>query len=174
MSDELEICAAAFFRIKGKDVVTDKEFIMSAALDFKWMSVKESENLLKTLVSKGLLTRNNGYVKPAKDLSAVQVPIAYRPSDAFRKSLAGTVSEPPAVKSAEPTSDVFMELIAEAVANGIPKSKFVAESNVMKKRLGVEICVAALLLLRDNGVDIGKWEDRVYTQVREKIISSRS
>lgn len=61
-----------------------------------------------------------------------------------------------------------MELIGVAVANGIPKGKFVAESNIIKKRLGVETCVAALLLLRDNGIKIDGYKDRVYTQVLGK------
>jgi hypothetical protein len=168
MSDDLETCAAAFFRIKGKDVVTEKEFTMSVALEYKWVSVAEADRLLKVLISQGILTRSNGYIKPAKDLSAVRVPVAYRPSEELRKSLAGTSEVKPAKAAPEAPADIFMELIDMAVANGLPKGKFVAESNIVKKRLGVETCVAALILLRDNGIDIEGVKDRVYAQVLGK------
>lgn len=168
MNAELEVCAAAFFRIKGKNVVTEQEFTMSVAFDNKWMSVKEAEQLIKSLVSAGILVKSNGYLKPANDLSAVHVPIAYRPSEELKKSLAGTSETKAPAAAPEPPADIFMELIGVAVANGIPKGKFVAESNIIKKRLGVETCVAALLLLRDNGIKIDGYKDRVYTQVLGK------
>ena len=144
MNAELEVCAAAFFRIKGKNVVTEQEFTMSVAFDNKWMSVKEANQLMKVLVSEGILTRSNGYLKPAKDLSATQVPIAYRPSEELRKSLAGTSEKKAPAAAPEPPADI------------------------VKKRLGVETCVAALLLLRDNGIDIERYKDRVYAQVLGK------
>ncbi len=167
MTSELETCAAAFFRIKGKDVVTDKEFTMSMSLDLRWMSVDESKILINKLIAAGILTRSNGYLKPVNDLSAVQVPIAYRPSETLRAGLSGTVekSTPPAAKPQ--TGDIFSEMMETAVGLGIQKGKFVSECNSAKKRLGVDIIVAGLLILRDSGADIEKLKDRVYTQVLE-------
>ena len=167
MADELETCLAAFFRFKGKDVVTEQEFKMSVALELKWMSMKEAEALIKRCVSSGLLVKNNGYLKPANDLSSIPVPIAYKPSDDIRKSLSGTVeSKPASPPSAQ--LDVFAEMMELAAANGIQKGKFVSECNAVKRKLGVEICVAGLLILRDSGVDIGKVKDRAYAQVLGK------
>ena len=167
MADELETCLAAFFRFKGKDVVTDQEFKMSVALELKWMSMKEAEALMKRCISIGLLVKNNGYLKPAKDLSSVPVPIAYKPSEDIKKLLSGTVeSEPSPAPSAQ--KDVFAEMMDIAAANGIQKGKFVSECNAVKRRLGVEICVAGLLILRDSGVDIEKIKDRAYAQVLGK------
>ncbi len=167
MASELETCTAAFFRIKGKDVVTDKEFTMSMSLDLRWMSVEESKMLVKKLIAEGILTRSNGYLKPVRDLSAVPVPIAYRPSDELRSGLSGTV-EKPAPQPAKPQSgDLFSEMMDAAVGLGMQKGKFVSECNAVKKKLGVEIVVAGLLVLRDAGADIEKLKDRVYTQVLE-------
>lgn len=165
MASELETCAAAFFRIKGKDVVTDKEFTMSMSLDLRWMSVEEAKNLMNKMISAGILTRSNGYLKPTKDLSAVQVPIAYRPSEDLRTGLSGTVERPAPVEEKPRTEDLFSEMMGIAVGLGIQKGKFVSECNSTKKKLGVDIIVAGLLILRDSGADIGKLKDRVYTQV---------
>jgi len=164
MADELETCIAAFFRIKGKDVVTEQEFKMSVTLELKWMSMKEAEVLMRNCIASGLLVKSNGYLKSSKDLSSVPVPIAYKPSDELKKILSGTVESKPA-PAAPSQPDLFGEMMELAAANGIQKGKFVSECNAVKKRLGVEISVAGLLILRDNGVDIGKLKDRVYTQV---------
>ena len=171
MADELETCIAAFFRFKGKDVVTEQEFKMSVTLELKWMSMKEAEALMNRCIATGLLAKSNGYLKPAKDLSSVPVPIAYKPSEDLEKLLSGTVESKPEPKPAPaPPSqpDVFAEMMDIAAANGIQKGKFVSECNAVKKRLGVEIYVAGLLVLRDSGIDIEKLKDRVYTQVLGK------
>ncbi len=165
MASELETCAAAFFRIKGKDVVTDKEFTMSMALDLRWMSVDEAKVFANKLIAAGILTRSNGYLKPAIDLTAVQVPIAYRPSDTLRSGLSGTVEKPAPAANNAPTEDLFSTMMEMAVGLGIQKGKFVSECNSAKKKLGVDIVVAGLLILRDSGADIEKLKDRVYTQV---------
>lgn len=169
MDNELEVCAAAFFRSKGKDTVTVNEFKMSISLEFKWVSVKEAEQLMSALISAGLIVKNGDYLKPSKDFSSVQVPMAYKPSETLKKSLSGTSTKTVAPKKraaqTEGQPDVFFDLINVAVEHGIPKAKFVAESNALRKKLGVQTCVAALLLLRDSGVDIKKWEDRAYAQV---------
>ncbi len=167
MADELLTCIAAFFRIKGKDVVTEQEFKMSVTLELKWMSMKEAEVLMKRCISTGLLVRSNGYLKSAQDLSSVPVPIAYKPSEDLKNLLSGTVESKPA-PAAPSTPDIFGEMMEVAAANGIQKGKFVSECNAVKKRLGVEICVAGLLILRDSGVDIEEMKDRVYTQVLGK------
>ena len=167
MADELETCIAAFFRFKGKDVVTEQEFKMSVTLELKWMSMKEAEALMRKCIASGLMMKNNGYLKPARDLSSVPVPIAYKPSDDFEKLLSGTVESQPAPAPAAPSAkpDIFSEMMDIAAANGIQKGKFVSECNAVKRRLGVEIYVAGLLVLRDSGVDIEKLKDRVYAQV---------
>ncbi len=167
MASELETCAAAFFRIKGKDVVTDKEFTMSMSLDLRWMSVEESKNLVNKLISSKILVRSNGYLKPVNDLSAVPVPIAYRPSDELRASLSGTVEKTAPAPGKPQSGDLFSEMMEMAVGLGMQKGKFVSECNAVKKKLGVEITVAGLLVLRDSGADIEKMKDRVYTQVLE-------
>lgn len=174
MSDELITCAAAFFRVKGKDVVTEKEFTMSLTLDYKWLSIKEADNLMKILLAKGIVVKNNGYLKATPNLSTVQVPIAYRPSDDLKKSLSGTIEiqvEKPSTRPAPAAGspNLFVEMMGIAESLGIPKSRFVSESNILKKKLGVDTTVASLIILRDAGADIGKLKDRVYTQVLGKV-----
>lgn len=169
MADEFEVCTAAFFRSKGKDVVTEEEFYMEISLGLKWMSHADSKLLKKALVEKGILVCSNGLLRPARDLGEVQVPLMYKPSAELKKSLSGTSEKPvpkaPAKKTVPEEGDIFVEMIGIAEANGLQKGKFVSESNILKKKLGVDTCVAALILLRDAGVDTEGLDDRVYAQV---------
>lgn len=164
MATELETCAAAFFRIKGKDTVTTNEFKMTVTLESKWMSVKEAETLLSKLISEKLVTRSGDYLKASEKLSAIQVPMAYRPSDSFRKLMlsegSSRISENTMTQT--PKKDIFSELVAFAVGKGIQKPKFVSECNILRKKLNVDISVAALIVLREENVDIDEWIPKVY------------
>lgn len=169
MADESDICTAAFFRAKGKDVVTEKEFTMGIGLDLRWMSVKEAAVLLKMLVSEGCVSLNDGYVRPAKDFSDVQVPIAYKPSEDLRRKVNGHLSGPalsaPPKPKADDSEDMFPVMVDIATDNDIPKGKFVGECNRVRQNLGIDMISAALIVLRDSGADVSGLYEKVYAQV---------
>ena len=174
MSDELNVCAAAFFRSIGKDVVTPKEFTMYVTLDVKWMSSKEASALMQVLIEEKAMVSSNGYLKPGKDFSALQVPIAYRPTDAVRNAVAakmkkGKTQTPAGKASGADTGDIFPELVALSGEYGWSnKGKFIAECNSVRKKLGVETAVAALLVLRDSGADVKELTEKVYANSVKK------
>lgn len=170
MTDELTTCAAAFFRSIGKDVTTAEEFVMTASLEMKWMSPSDSKLLLSTLVSEGILVRKDDYVRPSADLGAVDVPLAYRPSqdvmDAIHRKPeqkgAGAANKDPT--DAQP--DPFHVLMDRAVESGMERRDFIQSCNKIQKRLNIDIGAAALIVLRDNGTDIAPYADMVYDSVR--------
>ena len=49
MTEEIRLCAAALFRILGKDVATVDEFVMEVSLGQKWFSPSEAKTLLEVL-----------------------------------------------------------------------------------------------------------------------------
>jgi hypothetical protein len=152
MPDELEICLAALFLNKGKDVLTPKEFTMYASLDLRWMQVKDAEALMSMLLEKGLISNTGGYIRPAIDTSSVIVPVAYRPSDKLIKTLSGYKPKQQAKKESPP--DLLSRLIQEALRSGVEKGAFISECNRISKKADVDIEVAALLILREKGVDV--------------------
>ncbi|MDR3283364.1 MAG: DUF2240 family protein [Candidatus Methanoplasma sp.] len=162
MKDEVSVCAAAFFLSRGKDVVTAKEFVMGVSLDLRWMSVREAERLSSLLVERGVLRRSGDFLKPAGGLSSLDVPAAYRPSAALLDTLRA------APVASETKNDVLGDIVGAAVAAGASKGKFIAECNRTRKRLGTNMEAAALVHLRDLGVDAGTFADRV----RDSITSS--
>jgi hypothetical protein len=164
MPDELEVCLAALFLNKGKDVLTAKEFTMYASLDLRWMQVKDADALMKKLIEKGLLSKTGDYVRPLIDTNAVNVPVAYRPSDGLLRTLRDPLPKPPAAKKTDST-DVLPKLIQKALDSGMAKGAFISECNKLSKKADVDMEVAALMILREKGVDVMPFIDDVRSAV---------
>ncbi len=159
MSDKLRECAAAFFRATGKDVTTADGFVMGISLELKWMPPSEAKRLLALMVKAGVLEQRDGYVRPASDLSAIDVPMAYRPDP---KILEAPV---PAPAKKEAPADMFHVLMDAAVSAGMERKDFVQGSNRISRDLNIDIAAAALIVLRDNGIDISPYVDDVYNSI---------
>ena len=158
MTGELELCAAAFFRTIGRDVATSDEFVMEASLGQKWMSPSEAKELLSAMVRSGVLDMRDGYLRPKADLSGIDVPLAYRPPKDI------LLSAKKAVPAQDP-EDLFPELMAAAAEAGVGRREFIQECNRLQKRLDVDVCAAALIVLRDAGADISPYSGRVYRRL---------
>ena len=61
--------------------------------------------------------------------------------------------------------DLFPALVDLAVKAGVPKGKFISECNGLKKKLGIDVCAAALIVLRDHGADAEELTEKVYQQL---------
>lgn len=170
MADELTVCAAAYFRSIGKDVTTPEEFVMGTSLELKWMSPSDSKLLLSAMVRAGVVTQKDGYVRPASDLGAIDLPLAYRPPKELVESLHGsksqTTEKAPVQKKQADTADVFPMLMERAVEAGMQRRDFIQSCNRIQKRLDIEIGVAALIVLRDAGADVSPYLDAVYDSVK--------
>ncbi|TQS78698.1 MAG: hypothetical protein A3205_09225 [Methanomassiliicoccales archaeon Mx-03] len=170
MADELTVCAAAYFRSIGKDVTTPEEFVMGTSLELKWMSPSDSKLLLSAMIRAGVVTQKDGYVRPASDLGAIDLPLAYRPPKELVESLHGsksqTTEKAPAQKKQADTADVFPMLMERAVEEGMQRRDFIQSCNRIQKRLDIEIGVAALIVLRDAGADVSPYLDAVYDSVK--------
>ena len=172
MTDELTICAAAFLRNKGKNVVTENEFLMGISMDLHWMPYGDAKVLLAALLNSKILEKNGEYLKPTFDVSGItDVPVGYRPGPDFVSKLK-TKNDVPVkektapMKSSAPTQDLFPMMIEEAVETGMEKRDFISEANNIQKKLNVDITVAGLMVLRDRGADIGPLADRVYASLK--------
>jgi len=164
MPDELEVCLAALFLNKGKDVLTAKEFTMYVSLDLRWMQTKDADSLLKALIGKGLMSRTGDYLRPLFDTSKIDVPVAYRPSDALIQGLKA-IPEPPAAKKVDASPSVLQQLIAKALDSGMGKDTFISECNKISKKMDIDMEVAAIMILRERGVDITPFTEGVRSSV---------
>ena len=167
MTDEFTICAAAFFRNKGKNVITESEFLMVISMDLHWMPYSKGKTLLSNLLAKNIIVKNGDYLKPNFEVSDVDVPVAYRPSENLISMLSQSQPEK-AASNAPADGDLLPSMIAAATDAGVEKRTFISESNSISKRLDIDMLIAALIVLRDKGIDIAPFTDRVYDAVKEK------
>ncbi len=153
---ELETCLALLFRRKGKNVLTEKELVFSASMDFRWFTPKEAQKLLELGLKKGLLTRTDGFVRPNFEYKKIEIPGTYRPS---QKAL---VDEP------EDASLFARILDAISATSNWKKREIVARINRIQERLGVDIEVAALALAQDVGVSTATFMENARAEVLSK------
>lgn len=150
---ELETCLALLFRRKGKNVLTEKELVFSASMDFRWFTPKEAQRLLELGLKKGLLTRTDGAVRPTFEHKKIEIPATYKPS---QKALED-----------EPENASLFSKILDLIASrsSMRKREIVARINGIQEKLKVEIEVAALALASEVGVDTQDLIDQVRTEI---------
>jgi hypothetical protein len=152
---ELQQILALIFKRKGKGVLTEKEFVFSASIDFRWFTPKEAQRLLNMGLEKKLLERSNGFIKPSFDYKAVDVALDFRPEKDML-----TESKP---KEDMPLFPTILELISRN--SGLQRREAVARINKIQERLGVDIEVASLVLARDLDIDISDLVPRAMDEV---------
>ncbi|MBP6021240.1 MAG: DUF2240 family protein [Candidatus Methanomethylophilaceae archaeon] len=177
MNEELRTCTAAFFRNKGKDVITVKELTMTISLDLRWMPVKEAARFAELIVAEGIVTKTqDSLLKPSEEIKALDVPVAYKPSKDLLNYIV-TAKPPVQSKPAEVRKPAappkasgapLPKLVAMAESKGIKKGAFIAECNKIVKKLNVDMEVAALIVLRDLGADVSGMYGEVYDFVSAK------
>jgi hypothetical protein len=156
--NSLQQVLALIFKRKGKGVLSEKEFVFSASIDYRWFTPKDAQLLLDLGLKNNLLEKTNGFIKPTFDYKKIDVPLDFRPSK-------DVLSLPSAVDQDKPLFPRMLDEIARH--SGMKRRDVVARINHTQERAGVDIEVAALVVAMDLGMEI---EDLI-SEVREEIIS---
>jgi hypothetical protein len=178
---ELQKTVTVVFNRKGKKLLSEREFINALFFELKWadpsgagrIEAKEAQRILEAAMRRGLLELSEGYVKPTFDLKTVEVPLNYKPTKDLLQEIGEGGSAPVA---ASPSSQkekkveaqpVFSVLIDDIAAkSGWNKRDVVSKINKVVERLSVDAEVAALLIGKDVGVDVGKY----LLEVKEEVL----
>ncbi len=155
MSD-LQRSIAVLYRRKGKETLTEREFVFSASMDLRWFSPKDAQRLLDAGIAGGHLRKIEGNLLPTFDFGEVDVPIDYRPSADVLKEA-----------SKKPQRDLFSEIIDTiSRSKSVSKREVVSKVNKKQEMLGIDVEPAALLVACDYGIDVdGAYIDRAATEV---------
>jgi hypothetical protein len=140
---EVQRSIAVLFRRKGKEVLTEKEFVFSASMDLRWFSPKDAQRLLDAGLTGGHLKKVEGNLLPTFDFSMIDVPIDYKPTVEMLKETTKKRSR-----------DFFSEIV-ETISKSmsVPKREIVSRVNKKQEVMGIDIEPAALLVACDYGVD---------------------
>jgi len=166
MDDGLQLCAAAFFRSRGKTVVTENEFLMGVSMNMRWMPYSDAEKLLAMILKSGLAEKDGEYIRPKFDLGSIDIPVGYRPPASL---LSTPVSEPKVAPTPTPASaDPFQTLLAEVAKLGVDRKELLSRCRIVQKKMDIDIEAAALLVLREMNIDVSKYIDEMYRVVSER------
>lgn len=142
MSD-LEKSIALLFKRKGKESLTEREFVFSASMDMRWFSPKDAQKLLDVGLTGGLLRKKNGTVSPTFDWEGVDVPLDYKPNKQILEV------------APKQDRDLFSEIVDSIVrTKSVPKREVVSKVNKKQEMLGIDIEPAALLVASDYGLNV--------------------
>lgn len=178
---ELQRTVTVIFNRKGKKLLSEREFINTLFFEMKWadptgagrIEAKEAQRILEAAMRKGMLELSDGYVRPTFDLRSVEVPLNYKPTRDLLKELGGegpSINAAPAAPQGERKDEplpVFSVLINDIAAkSGWSKRDVVAKVNKVVERLSVDAEVAALLVGKEVGVDVGRY----LLEVKEEVL----
>lgn len=142
MVEELRRALALLFRRRGRDILTEREFVLGASMDLRWFPPRDAQKLLEVALRSGLLVREGGDLRPTFDLAAEQIPLDFRPSAEI-------------LRAAPRPEDLFLIILGRVEAKAkTPRKTLVARANELQKRLGVHLEVAALLVAKEKGVEV--------------------
>ena len=139
--EELMESIAYLFQRKGKDVLSEKELILSASMDLGWFSPDDAKQLVDVCLELKLLKGVENGFTPTFDHKSLSIPIDFTPGKNILQ-----------LESQEPLLLSIVRNIDEKTQLG--RNKIMAEVNKKQDALGVEIEVAAILIAKKYGVDV--------------------
>src|SRR5204863_7820887 len=81
--EELRNAIALLYKRKGRDSLTEREFVLSASMDLRWFPPRDAQRLLQVGLETKLLESRDGTLRPVFDVSTVEVPRDYVPTTAI-------------------------------------------------------------------------------------------
>ena len=108
----LRITVAAPFKHTRKAAMRKNELVYYYALDRKWMSTDQANQLLRRAEEEGLMSLDNGMYTPRFDLASITIPIGFKPTSAIfeRNDPAQVLIERIAKATAMQETDIVAEM----------------------------------------------------------------
>ena len=153
--EPLRDAIALLFKRKGRNELSEREFVLSASMDLRWFPPRDAQRLLQLGLETKLLESRDGTIRPAFDVSAVDVPRDYVPTAAI-------LSNP--TPAAE---DLFVRIVdAVAAKTGMDRKAVIGLVNGIQEKMDVEVEVAAMIAARQMGVDVAPFLPAVKSRFR--------
>ena len=153
----LAVTVAAPFKHTRKEKLQKSEFIFYLTIDRRWMSRDQANQVLEKARAAGMVEIADGWVRPLLDLSAVTVPVGFRPDSGIFES-----DEP---------SQVLIGRIAKA--RGVPPAEVVAEVNrVIREGFdgNLRLPAAAVIVAKRHGVGFDDLKENLTVEVLRKKV----
>jgi hypothetical protein len=138
---ELKEALVYLFQRKGKDILSEKELILSASMDLGWFTPDEAKQLVDICLELKLLSKVDTGLTPNFDYKSYLIPIDFTPGKNILQ-----------MEAQEPL--LFSILRHIDSKTGLGRSNIMSEINKKQDSLDVEIEVAAILVAKKYEIDI--------------------
>ena len=146
----LRRAVAVPFRTKGRERLTQSEFVVALSLDRDWFSPEQAKRLVDVAATEGLLNRSEEGLAVTFAPHDVAVPEGFEPDDDVLRQ-----------------RSTFERALGTLVDAGIEKQEAVAGINRLQADLGVTVEAAAVVYARREGVQISDVADRALAELGE-------
>ena len=133
----LRRAVAVPFRAKGRERLSESEFVVALSLDRDWFSPDQAKRLIDVATGQGLLARDDGDLVPSFDPEDLSVPDGFVPDESILRE-----------------RSTFEQVLDRVVADGVEKQTAVADINRLQSDLGITVEAAAVVYARRRGVDV--------------------
>ena len=141
--EELRDAIALLFKRKGRDELSEREFVLSASMDLHWFPPRDALRLLQIGLETKLLESKDGTIRPVFDVSSVEVPRDFVPT-------ASILAMPTPVEE-----DLFVRIVDRiASKTEMDRKAVIGRVNEVQEKMDVEVEVAALIAAHQAGVDV--------------------
>jgi hypothetical protein len=149
----LKKAIAVLFLRKGKDTLTEKEFVFSASIDMRWFSPKAAQRLLDLSLRLNLISKSNGDLRPNFDLDGISVPMDFKPGEDILE--AGV-------------EDVFASILERLKQSAINQEELIKGIDDYADKFGIEREVAAIMLGKELGIDLEAFHSHVEDEIAKR------
>lgn len=146
----LEATVAAPFRGRGRDRLTESEFVVSLSLDRGWFSPNQAKRLLDVAAGEGLLAREDSDLVATFDTEDTEIPDEFVPDEDLLRG-----------------RSVFEQVLEACVSAGHDKREAVAGINRLQRTLSVTVEAAAILYAHRRGIDVRDAARRACRQLAD-------
>lgn len=147
--NELKRTVAMIFSRKGRPSMTERDFILTASMDFRWFPPKDAQKLLDIAIEAELVTHKDGEITASFDLKSVEIPLDFSPG-------------PEVLKRRPQEADLFTQILGKIAAScEVDEKHLISKINSVQDSMDVTIEVAALIVGRELDVDLSSFHDAV-------------
>lgn len=155
--EEVKKAIAFLFKRKGRESMTEKDFVMSASMDLRWFPPRDAQRLLQIGRDTGLLKDAEGNLTPSFDVAGMDVPLNYSPPPAMLQTEAATPA-------------LFVEALERIVAaSKLERKQVVAMINLAQDQMDVNAEVAALIVGRDLGIEVSDLLEKAERDLMSRL-----
>ena len=156
MVSEAETIIAFVFKRSGKKEISFSMFYLTLSMDLNWFTPNDAKKFIQKALTEKLLIQKKELLRPSFDVEKIDIPIGFTPSGkiVFEEKKEGSV-----------LTKIIKKISKET---GSPEEKVLRKINNLEKEKNIVSEIAALILGRENNVDVSEFLPEIERKIFEE------